>query len=353
MSTPIGSGGPSPIQFTRTSDAAPVVDTATTAAPKQAPIGLTPLAPPTSAAVDSARGIGSSEGAATPSSVRESLKKPVTDKSTPSLQAKQTKVLNQAALSTKMSADAGVSIAKRSFFTKLAGTIVSGVVVGLAAALTAATAGAAAPLLAVACVNFAISAGDAGCAYHNYKTAKDLPGGVNDPNYKPLPMGNSCIDNAIFGTLKACGVSEKTASTAALWTGRAVTIGVGVAAALVSGGATHASAALDIANVVTRSVGATVNIGVAIVGGLQDRSSAKAVDQQQTHERAVAHKRDPHGVMEPDMVLESLEGSRSGHSKAHDQAGLVKSAFTGALSVATVTGVTALTTSAMMNMIRG
>jgi hypothetical protein len=68
----------------------------------------------------------------------------------------------------------GVDVAKTSFWKKALGVALSGVAVGVAVGLTAISFGGATPLLALACVNFAVSTGDAICAYRNMRNTEAI-----------------------------------------------------------------------------------------------------------------------------------------------------------------------------------
>jgi hypothetical protein len=363
MSSVTGSGGVTPIQIPQREEAQPASQVSTPAVATQAPMSSTMPAPPSEAALSGAvRRQSGSEAPVSAASVRASLSADVTASTTPSRAAQRTETLNISADSLKKSADAGVDTAKRSFFGKLASTVVGGVVAGLAAALTVVTAGAAAPLLALACVNLAVCAGDARCSYHNYKNAVAVSQGKPETNPK-MPMGNSCIDNCIHSTLTFCGVKDSTAKTAATWVGPGVSLGLGITAMLISGGATQATAALELATVVTKSCGAAVKLGLATVGKLIDRSAAakleKAMDADSLRKTDVqgAHD-DPEGLQLAEDVLAPLGTSKPvmAHSKASDQAGALRNGLGAAATIAKVTGVATIIQAggmSLFNMIRG
>ncbi|QEI06026.1 hypothetical protein FXN63_09390 [Pigmentiphaga aceris] len=358
-SIPVG-GGASPISASFLHDAAPsgvAAESATVST--QAPISLTLPAPASESAVGGlVHDPASGDIRETASAARTALAGPVTVSSTPSRAADRTETLNDAAQSLQTSKDVGVDTSKRSFFTKLAGAVVSGVVVGLAAALTAVTAGAAAPLLAVACVNLAVSVGDAGCAYNNLQHAKEVARGDNPPKHSLMPMGNSCVDNFIHGTLTRCGVSADTAKTAATWVGRAVSLGIGIAGVLVSGGASQIGSALEIASTATKAVGAGIKLGVAGGGAIMDKVLGDEVVRQQKLEkeesRHAAFLRDPAGARMADQLEAAVSGTASKtplpHETAADQAGLIKTGLAGAFSVAKMTGVVSMAATASMDL---
>jgi hypothetical protein len=362
MSSPIGSGGIAPIQIPRSSDAGPTPDVSTPTVATQAPLSLTMPAPPSEAALSGqVRGRSDSEAPVSAASVRTSLSRDLTATTTPSRAAQRTETLNVSSETLKKSADVGVDTAKRSFFGKLAATIVGGVVVGLAAGLTAITAGAAAPLLALACVNLAVSAGDARCSYHNYKNAVAVSQGKPETNPK-MPMGNSCIDNCIHSTLTFCGVKDSTAKTAATWLGRGVSIGLGVTAMLISGGAGAPTAALELATSVTKACGAGVKLGLATIGKLIDRSAAgkleKAMDADSLRAPPGEVAEDPEGMELAQDVLAPLSSSKPvmAHAKASDQAGALRNGLGAAATFAKVTGVATIVQAggmSLFNMIRG
>lgn len=164
------------------------------------------------------------------------------------------KRLEVAASKVQEARDNGVSLAKASFFKKLLGVAASVITVGVATALTAVSGGIAAPLLAMASVNLAVSAGDALCAFRNMRHAQDLAAG--NPNPRPaMPCGNGCLQNLLYAVAKRCGVdNESTRQLIAKGVGGFLQLGLAIGS-FVAGGAAGAIAlapkiALMVANVI-------------------------------------------------------------------------------------------------------
>lgn len=100
----------------------------------------------------------------------------------------------------KSARQVGVDTANRTFMRKCAQCIGHGVVLGLTVALATMSFGAAAPLVAVAATVFAVSTGDAACAYKNRQAAKDMAEG------KPAQMligGSSIVSNLSMTACRA------------------------------------------------------------------------------------------------------------------------------------------------------
>ena len=345
MNSISGSSGLTPIQIPPSSDAGRASEVSTPTVATQAPMSATMPAPPSEAALSgSVRRQSGSEAPVSAASVRASLSADVTVSTTPSRAAQRAEALNISAETFKKSADQGVNTASRSFFSKVAATVVGGVVVGLAAALTAATAGATAPLLALACVNLAVSAGDARCSYHNYRNAVAVAEGRAETNPK-MPMGNSCIANCIHTTLTFCGIQSATAKTAANVLGGGVTLGLGIAAALISGGATQATAALELALATTKYCGAGLKLALATVGKFVDRQAVSklenAIGNDANRSNAHAGSPDPGGLASAEELLAPLTSSKPvmPHRQATTGAASLREGLTAAGSLAQTSGV--------------
>ena len=142
---------------------------------------------------------------------------------------------------------------KASFWKKMINVATATITVGVAAALTAVSFGLATPLLVIACINMAVTIGDAVCAHRNVRNAQALAQG-HEPPYS-LPEGNSCVKNLLNATAKACGASDERAKTVAKYGGGAFQIGLVVSAFAVG----SATAALPIAHRVATLVGSSIN----------------------------------------------------------------------------------------------
>lgn len=165
MSSPIGVGMGRPANMFGTVGSEPAWQTTQTAqAASQAPVSLTLPAPPRSdvsaGQADRVRTIASEParaGGVAPSRA---------DVAKGKLVAAGEKLL--------AARQEGVDVAKTSFWKKALGVALSGVAVGVAVGLTAISFGGATPLLALACVNFAVSTGDAICAYRNMRNTEAI-----------------------------------------------------------------------------------------------------------------------------------------------------------------------------------
>lgn len=96
---------------------------------------------------------------------------------------------------------AGVDLARASFMAKLLGAAMNAVGVGVAAALTVVTGGAAAPMLAIASMRFLSAAADAGYACKLWRDARDAADGK--PVGPPPPMGANALGN-LFHAAFSC-----------------------------------------------------------------------------------------------------------------------------------------------------
>lgn len=135
--------------------------------------------------------------------------------------------LDEAGQSVLAARQVGVDLAKSAFVKSCCTLALKAVVVGIAAALTAASFGGAAPLLGLACASMAISACDSVCAYRNFKNADADAQGLPKP-YGELRYNNSLM-NLAHCVAAACGMSDNNAGTAAKVT--AVVVGGGLAVA--------------------------------------------------------------------------------------------------------------------------
>lgn len=97
---------------------------------------------------------------------------------------------------------AGVDVARSTFLRKVVGAIASVIALGVMVAATVATGGAAAPALAVACLSTLSYAGDAACAFREWKNAQALQAGDKLP-YEPLPCGASAVGNLAFAAVRS------------------------------------------------------------------------------------------------------------------------------------------------------
>lgn len=153
-------------------------------------------AAPAPASIRSARHVAQSDA---PEAVRTALVNQAREKSlqpTPRTTLARSdvveKCLDRSAELLQQAKQVGVDTANRTFMRKCAQCLGHGLVLGVAAALTVMSVGGAAPLLAAASVVFAVSAGDAMCAYKNREAAKDIAEG------KPAQLligGSSIISN--------------------------------------------------------------------------------------------------------------------------------------------------------------
>ena len=96
---------------------------------------------------------------------------------------------------------AGVDMTRSTFLRKVVGAVASVIALGVMVAATVATAGAAAPALAVACLSTLSYAGDAACAYREWKNAQASAANEKLP-YTPLPCGPSAVGNLAFWVVR-------------------------------------------------------------------------------------------------------------------------------------------------------
>lgn len=240
---------------------------------------------------------------------------------------------------------AGVDVAKTTFWKKALGVALSAVTVGVAAGLTAISFGGAAPLLALACVNFAVSSGDAVCAYRNLRNAEAVAQ-MRPPPYDTLPMGNSIVANVMHGVLTRCNVSEGTAATVANVTGKAASLGLAVAAVAVGAGLSGLPMAYDLAGKVTSGVSTAVAVASTLTSlmtnGLDRDALQGSLDQIRQDVTALQNPArgrsglDSDGQTMASNILRSLDGTDTAtalHEAALDDAGRGRDAVVGAAGV--------------------
>ena len=338
MSSPIGVGMGRPANMFTTVGSGPAQQTTAasqTAAP-QAPVSLTLPAPPrgevAAGQADRVRSVASEPA-------RESAAPSRTEVAKGKLLAAGEKLLE--------ARQEGVDVAKTSFWKKALGVALSAVAVGVAVGLTAISFGGATPLLALACVNFAVSTGDAVCAYRNMRNMEAIAD-HRPPPYDKLPMGNSIVGNMVHGVLTRCGVSAETATTAAKWTGITVGVGLAVASVAVSAGLSGLPMAYDVAGKVASSVGTAVSVASTVGGLMTDDLDRELLQDSLDEVRGeVMSLKEPAGgrteldsdgrIVASDMIR-SLDGTDTAsamelHDSALNDAGRTKDAVTGAVGV--------------------
>lgn len=160
----------------------------------------------------------------------------------------------------KEAGEAGVELAKLSFFKKLATVATAALAVAMAAALSAVSFGGATPLLAIACVNLAVSIGDSVCAYRNFKDAQLVAAGGEAVHN--LPGGDSIVKNLLHGLATACGASDERAKDVAKYGNAVFQTGLILASLAVGamGVISGAAAAMPLANKVSDLVANSVNL---------------------------------------------------------------------------------------------
>lgn len=176
--------------------------------------------------------------------------------------------LNGAAESLRAARNAGVDIAKKTFWTKCFTVAAQAIVVGVAVALTVATGGAAAvALLAIAGVSMAITACDAVYAHRCVRSAQDIAaGGAGNPP----PGGASAVRNLVHWMAKGLGASDETAGKVAKYVNWAVQGGLAVAAFAVGAGLSELAQAPKVALLASKSLNASVSLVVVAVRGFTE-----------------------------------------------------------------------------------
>lgn len=109
---------------------------------------------------------------------------------------------------------AGVDMSRSTFLRKAVGAIASVIALAVMAAATVATGGAAAPALAAACLSTLSYAGDAVCAWREWKNAQADAAG-EPPPYKPLPCGPSAVGNLAYWAASGLGQDSEAALSSA------------------------------------------------------------------------------------------------------------------------------------------
>lgn len=124
--------------------------------------------------------------------------------------------------------DEGVDLAKKTFMSKLLGVGMSAVFTAVALAVTVATGGAAAPVMAVAALRFISVASDAACAFQCWR---DAVNGI--PPERSLPMRASGVGNLIYFAAKRWGKDHDAAVRLATRGSAAVAVSLAVTGAVV------------------------------------------------------------------------------------------------------------------------
>ena len=355
MSSPIGVGMGRPANMFGTASSEPAPQATRTAqAASQAPVSLTLPAPPRS-----------DVSAGQAERVRATASEPACHGGVAPSRAEVAKGKLVAAGEKLLAArQEGVDVAKTSFWKKALGVALSGVAVGVAIGLTAISFGGAAPLLALACVNFAVSTGDAICAYRNMRNTEAIAD-HRPPPYDTLPMGNSIVANMAHGVLTRCGVSAETASSVAKGIGITVGVGLAVASIAVGAGISGLPMAYEVAGKVASYAGTAVAVASTVGGMLTDdadreqlKETLDGVRQSVTSLATPAGGRrtelDSEGELVASAMINSLDGTDTAtatalHEGALNDAGRTKDAVQGAAGVFKAIEPTI----GLMNMIRG
>lgn len=240
---------------------------------------------------------------------------------------------------------AGVDVAKTSFWKKALGVAISGVAVGVAVGLTTISFGGATPLLALACVNFAVSTGDAMCAYRNMRNTQAIAE-LREPPYQKLPMGNSIVGNVVHGVLTRLGVSDENATILAKVTGGAVTLGLGVASVAVGAGLADMPMAYELAGKVASYVGTGVAVLSTMVSLMTDDSDRELLQESldEIKKDVVSLQKPKIGSTDLDSAGQTMAAGILGSMGSKDTAaallgGAVDGAARGKEAVAGATGV--------------
>ncbi len=336
MSAPIGAAIGRPGNLLGTVGAGPASPSAAAAqaGSAQAPLALTLPAPPRAGA--------SPAGA---DRVRAAASGPARASSTPSRAQVAQDRLSAAQAKLLEARQAGVDVARSSFWKKALGTALAGVALGVAAGLTALSFGGAAPLLALACVNFAVSGGDAICAWRNLRNTQ-AAAEQRPPPYAPLPLGNSIVGNVLHGLLTRCNVSAGTAASAALWGSRAAGLGLGVASFAVGAGLSGLPLAYELAGKLASGIGTAAAALSTLTGAMTNdldrellqgsvddiRRDVSALREPLQGESAL----DAQGRALAADILQSLDGPQSPqqlHEAALADNGRVRDAVVGTVGV--------------------
>lgn len=133
----------------------------------------------------------------------------------------------------RAAAAAGVDLARKTFMSRLLGASLSAMFLGVAVALTVATGGAAAPVLAIAALRFISVAADAACAYKCWRDACDAQAGR--PVSRPLPMRASAVGNLVYAVAIHRGYTPEEATRWATRGQGLVALSLAVAGAVLGG----------------------------------------------------------------------------------------------------------------------
>jgi hypothetical protein len=109
---------------------------------------------------------------------------------------------------------AGVDMTRSTFLRKAVGAVASVIALAVMAAATVATGGAAAPALAAACLSTLSYAGDAACAWREWRNAQADAAG-QPPPYAPLPCGPSAVGNLAYWAASGLGQDHEGALSSA------------------------------------------------------------------------------------------------------------------------------------------
>lgn len=126
---------------------------------------------------------------------------------------------------------AGVDLRRKTFINKLISTGAALITLGVAVALSVATAGAATPLVAVAGVRAVVLMGDSLAAWIDWRRSTETPP-------RKLPLGANCLGNLLYGLATRIGVKDLDAAKQAARVGSGL-ITVGLASASLALGLPH------------------------------------------------------------------------------------------------------------------
>lgn len=117
------------------------------------------------------------------------------------------KLQNHANDALKHAKEIGINLAKKDFFFKMLGVVVSGMALGVAVAATVLTGGGAVPLTVLVGGAFLLAVSDAGCAFRNWRDKAS-----DDPNRPGMAMGNDSVANAVHFLATKINADQKTAN---------------------------------------------------------------------------------------------------------------------------------------------
>lgn len=195
--------------------------------------------------------------------------------------------------------EAGVDLARAGFMSRLLGTGLYAVAVGVALALTVTTGGAAAPMLAIASARFLHVAADAGYALRIWRDARDAAAGK--PVRPPPPMGANALGNLFHAVFSRAPFDPARAVDRATRAAAFVQFGLAVSA-LALGTAVPVPAAL--AHQVSRLTASTLLLGLFAreTGLLEDQARQRDLLARATQ----AFEREREAILD---WLASLEGN--------------------------------------------